>query len=131
VADIDPNRIFVQGYSYGAGATLFAVDPKTPGRRDAKIAGVVAYYPYCLATEDSVPALILVGEKDDWTPAALCLQAKDKPNLEIVVIPGATHGFNMPYTGVYMGHSLVYDEKAMLDAQERADAFMDAHMPPK
>jgi dienelactone hydrolase len=129
--DIDANRIFLQGYSYGAGASLFAVDPKTAGAHDGKIAGVIAYYPYCLATEASVPTLILVGEKDDWTPAALCVAAKDKPNIEVVVLPGATHGFNMTYTGEYMGHRLVYDEKATQDAERRADAFMDAHMPPK
>jgi dienelactone hydrolase len=129
--DIDPNRIFLQGYSSGAGASLFAVDPKTPGADDAKIAGVIAYYPYCLPTEASVPVLILVGEKDDWTPASLCLAMKGRPNIEIVVIPGATHTFNMRYTGEYLGHSLVYDEKATLGAQQRADAFMDAHMSPK
>jgi dienelactone hydrolase len=98
IPEIDPNRIFVQGYSYGAGASLFAVDPKTPGAHDAKIAGVIAYYPYCLPTEASVPVLILVGEKDDWTPASLCLAMKGRPNIEIVVIPGATHTFNMRYT---------------------------------
>jgi dienelactone hydrolase len=126
--DIDSNRIFLQGYSYGAGASLFAVDPKTPGAHGAKIAGVIAYYPYCLTTEASVPALILVGDKDDWTPAALCLEVKDKPNIEVAVLLGATHVFNMGYTGVYMGHHLAYDEKATLEAQRRADAFMDAHM---
>jgi dienelactone hydrolase len=126
--DIDPDRIFLQGYSYGAGASLFAVDPKTPGAHDAKVAGVIAYYPYCLATESSVPALILVGEKDDWTPAAMCLEAKDKPNIEVVVLPGATHGFNMGYAGEFMGHHLAYDEKATLEAQRLADAFMDAHL---
>ena len=130
--EIDPNRIFLQGYSYGAGAALFAVDAKTRGPHDAKIAGVIAYYPYCLETEASVPTLILVGDKDDWTPASLCLEAKDKPNIEVVVVPGATHGFNYALFGQwgidYLGHHLVYDEKATLDAQQRADAFMNAHM---
>jgi dienelactone hydrolase len=129
--EINPNRIFLQGYSYGAGASLFAVDTKTPGAHDAKIAGVIAYYPYCMATEASVPALILIGEKDDWTPAALCLLAKDKPNIEVVLLPGATHGFNMGYAGEYMGHHLAYDEKATQEAERRADAFIDAHILPK
>jgi hypothetical protein len=39
--------------------------PRRTGTHDAKIAGVIAYYPYSLATEASVPALILVGDKDD------------------------------------------------------------------
>jgi dienelactone hydrolase len=58
----------------------------------------------------------------------LCLEAKDKPNIEVVVLPGAAHGFSMDYTCEYMGHHLAYDEKATLDAQARADAFMDSHM---
>jgi hypothetical protein len=28
-------------------------------------------------------------------------------------------------------HHMAYDEKATLEAQQRADAFMDAHMPTK
>ena len=28
----------------------------------------------------------------------------------------------------YLGHHMVYDEKATQDAQQRADAFMAAHM---
>ena len=129
--EIDPNRIFLQGYSYGAGASLFAVDTKTPGSHDAKIAGVIAYYPYCLATEASVPAIIFIGEDDDWTPATLCQAVKDRPNIEVVVYPGATHGFNMNPIGDYMGHHMVYDKEATPDAERRADAFMAAHMPPK
>jgi hypothetical protein len=31
----------------------------------------------------------------------------------------------------YLGHHIAYNEKATLEAQQRADAFMDAHMPPK
>jgi dienelactone hydrolase len=133
--DIDPNRIFLQGYSYGATSSLSVVDPKSPGAHDAKIAGVIAYYPYCLATEVSVPTLILIGEKDDWTPAGLCQAVRGKPNVEVVVYPGVTHAFIYPMMGQsgfdYLGHHMVYDENATQDAERRADAFMDAHMPPK
>jgi len=31
----------------------------------------------------------------------------------------------------YLGHHIAYNEKATLEAQQRADAFMDTHMPPK
>ena len=59
--DIDPNRVFLQGYSLGAISSLFAVDPKTPGTHDAKIAGLIAYYPYCYDNVDpSVPTLALI-----------------------------------------------------------------------
>lgn len=131
MADIDSNRIFLQGYSYGARASLFAVDPKTPGTHDSKIAGVIAYYPYCYDNiEFSTPTLVLIGDKDDWTPAKLCQAVKEKPNVEIVVFPGATHAFNMPFKKPvdYLGHHLAHDEKATQEAVKDADAFMDSHM---
>ena len=50
--DIDPTRVFLQGYSFGAISSVFAVDPKTPGTHDAKIAGLIAFYPYCYDNVD-------------------------------------------------------------------------------
>jgi dienelactone hydrolase len=70
----------------------------------------------------------LIGEKDDWTPAAKCQAVTGKTNFEVVVFPGATHVFNMPSEKPidFLGHHFVYDEKATQDAQEHADAFMAA-----
>jgi len=129
--DIDPNRVFLQGYSFGAISSLFATDTKTPGTHDTKIAGLIAYYPYCYDNVDpAVPTLVLIGEKDDWTPAAACQAVKDKPNVEVVVYAGATHGFTTPIDKptTYLGHHIVYDEEATEDAQDRADAFIAAHL---
>ena len=128
--DIDPNRVFLQGYSFGAISSLFAVDPNTPGAHDAKIAGLITYFPYCYDKVASpVPTLVLIGEKDDWTPAALCQKVSDK-NFEVAVFPDSYHGFVTPMGKPvdYLGHHIAYNEKAALDAQERADAFLDAHM---
>jgi dienelactone hydrolase len=95
--DIDPNRVFLQGYSFGAISLLFAVDPNTPGAHDAKIAGLIAYFPYCYDNvASSVPTLVLIGEKDDWTPAAVCQKVSDKPNFEVAVFPDSYHGFRLP-----------------------------------
>jgi dienelactone hydrolase len=130
--DIDVKHIFLLGNSWGATASLALVNTANPDGRDAKVAGVIAYYPSCRVVGDpSVPVLVLIGEKDDWTPAATCLALKDTPNFEVVVYPGATHGFNAPNIGDWGGHHMVYDEKATQDAERRADAFMAAHMPPK
>jgi dienelactone hydrolase len=129
--DIDANRVFLQGYSFGAISSLFATDTNTPGMHDTKIAGLIAYYPYCYdKVEFSVPTLVLIGEKDDWTPAPLCEAVKNKPNVEVVVFPGATHAFVMPFSRPvqYGAHHFVYDEKATRDAQENADAFMAARL---
>ena len=126
--DIDVKRIFLKGYSWGATASLALVNAANPDSGDAKVAGVVAYYPNCgLISEPSVPVLVLIGEKD---AAAPCLALKGTPNFEVIVYPGATHFFDAPGIDVIGGHML-YDEKAAQDAERRADAFMAAHMPPK
>jgi dienelactone hydrolase len=128
--DIDQRHVFLQGYSYGAVASLMASDVKNPASGTLGLAGVVAYYPYCAPdAERSVPTLVLVGDKDDWTPAKLCEAIEGKPNMDVVVLPGATHGFAMPLDQPvdFQGHYIAYDEKATKDAQARADAFMAAH----
>jgi dienelactone hydrolase len=65
----------------------------------------------------------------------LMASVRGKPNVEVVVYPGVTHAFIYPQMGQfgfdYLGHHMVYDEKATQDAERRADAFMDAHMSPK
>ena len=117
---------------YGATSFLFATDVKTPGTHDTQIAGVIAFYPYCYDNVvPSPPTLILIGEKDDWTPAGMCQAIKGNANFDVVVYPGASHAFAMPMgepIEALGGHHLAFDEKAALDAQQRTDAFMDAHM---
>jgi dienelactone hydrolase len=130
--DIDHDRVFLQGYSFGAISSLFATDTKTPGAHDTKIAVLIAYYPYCYENvEFSAPTIVLIGEKDDWTPAALCQADKGKPNLEeVAVFPGAFHGFVMPMGQPvdYLGHHIAFDVRQALDAQQAADAFMAKHL---
>jgi len=128
--DIDTKHIFLMGFSLGAYSSLLATDTKSPNH-DAKVAGVIAYYPFCYdGVDPSVPVLVMIGEKDDWTPAAKCQAVTGKSNFEIVVYPGVTHAFAVPFPKPVdvLGHHLVYDENAAQDAQQRADAFMAAQM---
>ena len=131
MTDIDPAKVFLQGYSYGAISSLYATDMKTPGTHDTSIAGLIAYYPYCYDNVDpSVPSLVLIGEKDDFMPVAKCQAVTGKVNFELVVYPGVTHGFTEPFEKPfdYQGHHLAHDEAATKDAQERAEAFIAAHL---
>jgi dienelactone hydrolase len=132
IPEIDPNRVFLQGYSFGAISSLYATDTKTPGAHDTKIAGLIAYYPYCYDNvEFSAPTIVLIGEKDDWTPAKLCQAVQGTPNLEeVAVFPGAFHGFVMPMGEPfdYLGHHIAFDVKQALDAQQAADAFLAKHL---
>jgi len=72
----------------------------------------------------------MVGEKDDWTPAAKCEAVTGKCNLKTIVYPGVTHAFTMPFPKLVdvFRHHLAYDEKAMRDAQQHADAFITTQM---
>ena len=127
--EIDPKRIFLLGYSYGAISSLFATDAKKSGADE--VAGVIAFYPHCYDNiVPSRPTLVLHGDKDDWTPADLCQKLQSKPNVERVVYPGVFHAFASPRGEPidFLGHHIVFDVKAALDAERRADAFMAAQM---
>jgi dienelactone hydrolase len=130
--DIDAKRIFLQGYSHGANAATLAVNPRVVEEHGGAVfAGVVAYYPYCVdKMAFAAPTLILVGEKDDWTPAALCKAIMDRPNLDLMILPGQTHGFTMPLDKPvdFLGHHIVYDAQATAAAQTHVDAFIAMHM---
>jgi len=96
-SEIDSKRIFFQGYSHGAITAISATDAQYPAaaNRQPKIAGVIAFYPYCYSPgiKFSVPSIILIGQSDDWTPANLCEGIGDKANVEITVYPNAWHSF--------------------------------------
>ena len=119
---IDPERIAIVGYSQGAGVALSAV---TPGGNEAlfdrHFRAAIAYYPPCGGFNGTVsaPAVILIGDLDDWTPAQDCQKmmarrGNEGAPLRLVVYPGAYHGFNFrrdrPQT--YLGHHLEYNEAA-------------------
>lgn len=110
-------------------SVLLATDPNAPVSKGVNVAGVVAYYPYCRGNGAfGAPTLVLIGEKDDWTPAKLCEAVRDTANVEVVVYPGVMHAFDMPAKQPieFLGHRFVYDAGATDDAMNRAESFMDA-----
>lgn len=124
------------GHSHGGWTTMRAVqkrfDLAARGLRAA-----VAYYPYCSPPFDrgvAVPLLIMVGEKDDWTPADNCrkLQAGGfaRPELvEAIYYPKAYHSFDSKIGDrTYLGHHLAYDTTAAPDAEARAKAWFEKYL---
>lgn len=109
-AFIRKDRIVLMGWSNGGSAVLAAIGGQAPLRpraleHDFRLA--VAFYPGCGAARRStgwrarIPLTILVGENDDWTPAATCKSLVERSTkqgdaVEIVVYPGAHHGFDTP-----------------------------------
>ena len=132
---VDSKRIAVIGWSHGGGAAICALDQNSGGKgRDPFRAGI-AIHPSCRYLLDmNAPLLILIGEKDDWTSAEICMAQmpeKEKPGHEIIlkVYPGVYHGFT--YEGMdrtIAGHRLLYDPAASADAAIQIKAFLAKHV---
>ena len=131
--EFDHENIFLMGMSHGGTTALLTHHYPRPLFR--RFSGVIAFYPYCYHRIPSLlgDTLILIGDRDDWTPADYCQQmvvteANDY-NLEIVVYPGAYHSFDVPSAGgTYYGHTLRFDEEAATDSGLRVKAFLSEHL---
>ena len=101
---VDPGRVAMMGWSEGGGAVLFTVGNNAP-HRNSGFRAAIAFYPgSCNASrlgaswKSTVPLLVLIGEKDVWTPFGPCVLALEsaKPQVQIEVYPGAYHDFDWP-----------------------------------
>jgi dienelactone hydrolase len=104
---IDPKRIGVIGFSRGGSAAInTALEPIRLSviDNDLRFAAHVAFYPGCAvpyvsARLDGSPILMLLGGKDDYTPASNCLAYADQlralgASVRVVVYPDANHAFD-------------------------------------
>jgi dienelactone hydrolase len=133
---VQRGNIGLIGHSHG-GWTAVRAAQKNYGLAARGLKASVAYYPSCNAAFDThadVPLLILIGDRDDWTPADSCrkLQAAgfDRPDLvEAVYYPNARHSFdyNVPDRTAF-GHRLGYDSAAAPDAEARTKAFFEKYL---
>jgi dienelactone hydrolase len=104
---IDRNRIGVIGFSRGGSVAIDSA--LEPIRRaviddDLRFRAHVAVYPGCSVTQvsahlDGSPILMLLGGKDDYTPAPACLAHADALRakgaaVSVVVYSNAYHGFD-------------------------------------
>jgi dienelactone hydrolase len=140
---VQRGNIGLIGHSHGGWTVMRAVQ-KGYGLVGHGLKGAVAYYPFCQPQFDrdvAVPLLILIGDKDDWTPAESCrkLQAAGfaQPGfVEAIYYPTAYHSFDSPapYRIVTVAdgksHHLEYDPVAAPDAEARTKAFFDKLLRP-
>ena len=104
---IDPERIVLMGFSHGglvanAAATDWA--RKFAHEPEHRFRAIFSFYPSCVGRVEPrlrlvVPLRIHTGEKDDWTPAAPCVEnmaryRADGGDVVVTVYPDAPHGFD-------------------------------------
>ena len=100
------DRIGLIGWSHGGGTVLTTMARAQPDEGGFRAA--VAMYPGCGARAKNAdrfhpyaPVLLIIGEADDWTPAAPCRElvaavaARGEP-MSIVTYPDTYHGFDTP-----------------------------------
>jgi dienelactone hydrolase len=142
------SHVAVMGFSQGGWSVLAALQTGLFEQRYAeKFRAGVAFYPVCQFASGltTVPVLVLIGDADTWTPSADCeamaagrttLGAPrgpgDRSTTELVVYPGAYHGFDLldlalaPGRGVSVhGHRVEYNEEATRDAITRVRDFLE------
>jgi dienelactone hydrolase len=91
VSFVDKERIGLMGGSHGGATTLATL--ANPG---SGFLAAVALYPRCRSfsqIKPEIPLLILIGELDDWTPAAECKPLAGE-RVTVKVYPGAHHSFD-------------------------------------
>lgn len=157
---VDGRHVGLMGGSHGGSSTLAALaaaddpgDPLGRAQRDG-FAAAVALYPGCRARYGGwrpdadgayrpvAPLLILIGERDDWTPAAPCealvRSTRGGPHpADIVVYPGARHSFDSDRPVRYVatrvnmnapggrGATTGGDPRAWADSIRRVTEFFD------
>ncbi len=138
---VAPERIAVMGYSMGGSAVLSAVERGALEQaQPIQFRSAVAYYPTCAGNSGvmSVPTLVLIGDRDDWTPAKACQDmvahrsdigisrpADSGAPVDLVVYPNVTHAFDANFPPHrYLGHLIEHDEAATQDALTRVRAFL-------
>lgn len=115
---VRPDHVSLLGWSNGAAAVLWTVRLTTPPHTEiTDFRSAVAFYPSCgrlreAAWSARIPTLILIGQSDDWTPAAACEQmvagARGRTaRVQIVVYPEAHHEFDRADSPIRLRTGLV------------------------
>jgi len=141
------SHVAVMGFSQGGWAVLTALEKGAMEQRHPeKFRAGIAFYPICQYASGITtgPVLVLICTADTWTPASSCeamvagrtelgapCTPGDRSLLELVILPGAHHGFDqldlslVPTRGVMAyGHRVEYSEEATKNASVRVRDFL-------
>jgi dienelactone hydrolase len=140
------SHVAVMGFSQGGFSVLTALEKAAEQVQPRKFRAGIAFYPLCQYASGIVtaPLLVLIGDADTWTPASSCQAMAagrtelgaprgpgDRSSIELVVLPGAHHDFDVldlslaPGRGVTAyGHRVEYSEEATRKAIGRVRDFL-------
>jgi len=143
---IDGKRIAAIGYSHGGWTLMWAVATEAQ-YPDVDIRAFIMFYPTCTGWKTlpgTTPVLMLLGGKDDWTPAAPCealaqSASRTRGHITAVLYPDAYHAFDSP--GIIgrrmvpdarggLGATIEYNPKAHEDAEKQVRAFLAQNLKP-
>jgi dienelactone hydrolase len=142
---VDPARVAALGFSQGAWLAFSSVERGMIEQTSPdKFRAAAGFYPPCLGFKGNmtVPTLILIGERDDWTLAKECRNMVDGRDdwgisrqkglgvpIRLIVYPDAYHAFDVPglKTPVqFLGHHLEFDQSATDQSIEALHEFLGA-----
>lgn len=118
--DVKADSIALLGWAGGGATVLAAVrSDRKPSDQKPDFTRAIAFYPSCRFQLESesftarIPLLMLMGDADDWTPAAPCdflakAAAKRGEKVELVLYPGALHDFDHPRLEVRERSDIAY-----------------------
>jgi dienelactone hydrolase len=117
--EIDPDRVVLIGFSYGAMATMYALNAKVAeklGSSGRRFAGHVAYYGPCVTRfadrrTTGAPLLMLYGDGDQIIDRQRCDETAADfraggSEVDIVVYPGAVHQWDGAFGRRLIGRNL-------------------------
>jgi len=155
---IRPDRVAAMGFSQGGVYAISVINGPSlerAQRRGVKLpepgfAAAVGVYPggcFSLVKQLVVrPLLVLIGEADDWTPAAICKEMTDSmrargAEASIVIYPGAFHYFDVEGQRLEVlphvdnnsrpggrGATVSYQAEAAAGAFRQVESFLGAHL---
>jgi dienelactone hydrolase len=140
---VDPDRVAVVGFAQGGGLVLTSVEHGAVEQTSPnKFHAAVAFYPPCrkFNGDMTVPTLILIGERDDWTEACrnmvdgrddwgLSRQKGKGAPVRLIVYPGAYHAFDVPNLNTSTplpGHHREFNQSATDQSIVAVREFLDA-----
>lgn len=98
-----PQHVALLGWSHGGSAVLSATDSTRADVSSVAVrpAVAVAFYPGCSAAlksryQSTAPLVLMLGEKDDWTPPGPCIELGKTVAAEVNVYADSYHDFDNP-----------------------------------